>query len=181
MRGLLDQTIEGGAPGFRDYLAAYAQHSRPIEAMQHLQGLNVTDAQGKIVLGKLDGAIKAIEKQRGLPGPRTADSISDDQLQALRYLRDDLRREGNSALGKSLGSNTFQNLATNQVMAGLGNPLVHMAIGGIGASNPLMGALAYGGRTAMSGLASRGERLVQQALQERLLDPSKGVNALTGR
>jgi hypothetical protein len=81
----LDDVIEGGAPGFKNYIDAYSQGAGPIEGMRFLQGLNLTDRFGDQTLGRLDQAIKQIDRQRNLPGARPADSISDDLLK-LSYL-----------------------------------------------------------------------------------------------
>lgn len=175
---VLDSVIESGAPGFGQYIRAYAEASKPIDAMKFLQGLNLTDARGNITLAKVDNAIKAVDRQTKLPGIRAGDAVAEEQMAALRLLRDDMRREANSSLGKSLGSNTVQNLTTNWLLARLGGAPSHVGVGAALLAEPVTGtalaALNFGGNK----LAARGERLVQNALQERLLNPARGAEAL---
>lgn len=126
VKDALDDVIEAAAPGYRDYLQTYASMSKPIDAAKLLQGLNLTDARGNITLGKIDNAIKGITKKIGEGGVNKAKALSSEQLGMLHALREDLLREGNTALGKSIGSNTFQNFATNNLLgkagAGIINP-----------------------------------------------------------
>lgn len=110
---LMDNEI----PGYADARAQFAAQSGPIDAMQYLQSRNFTDANGNITLAKVDNAIKSIVKEQQKPGIRPAKSISDDQMNALVSLRDDLRRAQNVGLGKSAGSATAQNLATQAALS----------------------------------------------------------------
>lgn len=180
LKATLDPIIESGAPGFQKFLNTYSEASTPIDGMRYLQSLNLTDANGNTTLAKLDSAVKGIEKQQAQNGQRAGDSVSDDQLASLKYLRDDMRRESQSGAGKSLGSNTFQNMATNALTGTLGSPLVQGLSGaGAGAFGGLPGAIAgYAASKGINSLAGRGERMVQQALMNRLLHPEIGVNSL---
>lgn len=165
---LMDREI----PGYADARAAYAEASRPIDAMKFLQGLNLTDAQGSITLAKVQNALRNIEKQQRLPGVNEAKSVSADQIGALRAIRDDLLRQSNSGAGRSVGSNTFQNLATNNILENaLPGPVRALAGGTNGPVGTLAGKVGnwiYGGANEN----------IQNRLLQMLLDPQLGTQAL---
>lgn len=172
VRDALDQDIAAAAPGFGQYLADYASASKPINAMEFLQGLKLTDAQGNVTLAKVQNAIANITKQRGAAGSNGAKAVNQAQLDALTSIRDDLLRAANSGAGKSIGSNTFQNLATNNILEnalpGPVRALVGGANGPVGTAAGKVGNLIYGG--------------ANEAIQNRLLDmmmnPQSGLAAL---
>lgn len=180
----LDTVIEQGAPGYNAYMKSYAEQSRPIEAMQFLQGLNLTNAKGEITLAKVDAALKGIEKQRGLPGARAAKSISDDQIATLDALRHDLRIEDRSSLGKGIGSNTVQKLMTSGTLAHhlFGSHGGRAMSGAMGLEalfhSPTVAATMAGAQIGLSHLSAKGNKLVYESLMEKLLDPAKGAEAL---
>lgn len=165
---LMDREI----PGYADARAAYAEASRPIDAMKFLQGLNLTDAQGNITLAKVQNALRNIEKQQRLPGVNEAKSISPEQLQALTAIRDDLLRQSNSGAGRSVGSNTFQNLATNNILENALPGPVRALTGG---TNGPVGTLA--GRVGNWIYGGANEN-IQNRLLQMLLDPQLGTQAL---
>lgn len=171
VRGELDNAIEGSAPGFKNYLQTFADMSKPVNAQELLQKLNVTDSKGNMTLAKVDNAIKNVEKARGATGANDAKSLSFDDMNTLYALRDDLRRQANSGLGKSIGSNTFQNLATNNIAANAGMPLAAASF--LHTSNPLVLALGYGARKAY---ASQNQAILNE-LTHRMLDPTTQIGA----
>jgi hypothetical protein len=176
----LDDVIESGAPGFKNYVSAYADQSKPIDSMKFLQSANLTDASGNVTLQKVDGLIKSIEKQQAAPGVQKASAVTDDQMAQLNTLRNTLRAQAASNSGKALGSNTFQNLATNSRVAGVaGNPLVALGMTGagalaggpIGAGAAALGAIAGAGlRMGAAHVTHNAEDMVQRAMIERLLN-----------
>lgn len=172
VRDALDRDIAAAAPGFREYLQEYAEASKPINAMQFLQGLKLTDAQGNITLAKVQNAIANITKQRGAKGANDAKAVSAEQLEILRNLRDDLLRSANSGAGKSIGSNTFQNLATNNILENALPGPVRALTGGtsgpIGSLAGKVGNLVYGGAN----------EAIQNRLLEMLMQPQSGLAAL---
>lgn len=172
VRDALDEDIAAAAPGFRDYLAQYAEASKPINAMQFLQGLRLTDAQGNITLAKVQNAITNITKQRAAKGSNDAKAVSAEQLEILRNLRDDLLRSANSGAGKSMGSNTFQNLATNNILENALPGPVRALTGGtsgpVGSVVGRVGNLVYGGAN----------EAIQNRLLEMLMQPQSGLAAL---
>ncbi|MNZ48902.1 hypothetical protein D3C78_666560 [compost metagenome] len=85
--------------------------------MNYLQKLDLTDqTSSRITLAKVKSAIQKIEREQKKSGANDAKSITPEQMDGLYRLQADLQRETNSALGKGIGSNTFQNLSTNQLI-----------------------------------------------------------------
>lgn len=177
VKGALDPVIEKGAPGFTDYIKQYEELSKPINGMQALQNMQLTDAQGNIQLGRLNTNINALERQQKQPGARLADSVTDEQLDALKTLRDDFRRDSKSQLGKSLGSNTVQNLGTNQALNVIGHPLVGAAGLSTATANPIVGAAAMAARYGLQKMGDKGQSMVLEALRRKLLDPAQAATA----
>jgi hypothetical protein len=195
--------FESRAPEYGQAIKLYADASKPIDAMQYLQGLKLTDAYGNMTLQKVDTALKQIEKLRGQSGINPAKSLSQGQIDALGAIRDDLRRAGNSAKGKAIGSNTFQNLATNNLMAqmlpGSGSNVLHNIVNpqSMGATAGAGTGFLFGGLPGAGVGGLVGERLgkgvnmlmnakndaIQNKLIELLRDTSLGQSALnnTGR
>jgi len=137
VRDKLDDSIQAAAPGFKEFLKTYSQLSRPVDAQRYLQGLDLTDQTSqRITLNKVKSAVNRIEKLRGGNGANEAKSISDEQLAMLKNLQTDLQREAHSSRGMALGSNTFQNFATNQ--------LIDSMMPGMGAIAPVTPGLAGG-------------------------------------
>lgn len=129
VKSALDDAIESSAPNFKEYLKQYAALSKPITSQQYLQGLELTDqTSSALTLNKVKAAINKIEKSRKGPGANEAKDLSDDQLNGLKALHADLQREANSAKGMARGSNTFQNLATNQLIEAMGGGTVAGAV-----------------------------------------------------
>lgn len=175
VKDALDPVIEQGAPGYKQFLSDYAAMSKPIDTQAYLQRLNVTDAQGNITLAKMDSALKRIEQQRAMPGPRDAKSIPDAVMNDLYNIREDLRRAGNSKLGMPPGTNTFQNFATNALLSEIGAPLAS----GIATftHGPIPGAAIWALRQAYKAQ----DQKVLDAVVNRLIDPSLGAAALANQ
>lgn len=191
----LDDAITKAAPGFDKYIQQYAELSKPINAQKYLQGLDLTDQTSqRITLNSVKKALLKIDKQRAASGTNDAKSISDDQLSMLRNLESDLQREANSSRGMALGSNTFQNFATNQLIEsmlpgklgavakftpeGVGGALGY-ALGGSGGA--AIGAI--GGRQAAS-IGSNAMNAHGPEIEARLIDyllNPKGAEVLAPR
>ena len=182
----LDKVINNGVPdkGFDKYLENYSASSKDIDAMKLLQGLKITDNFGNISLGKINNAINDIEKKIGSLGKNRAKSLDADQLSTLRSIRDDLQRQGKVGLGKSLGSNTVQNLVTQNMLetvlpGKLGTLASHLPTGSLsGAAGATVGGLlgGYGGAAA-GGVIGGKAGSIWQSLMERKNDAV--INALT--
>ncbi|ATF86877.1 glucosaminidase domain-containing protein [Burkholderia gladioli] len=197
VRDELDNAIDGAAPGFKQYLADFASASKPISAMEHLQGLNLTNAEGNITLAKVQNALNGITKQQAKPGSNPAKAVSSQQIDELTALRDDLLRQSNVGKGQSIKTTTAQNLAFQNVLANalparaanlmgsvgpagfgsaIGTGLGFAAGGPIGAA---AGATIGGGVGKVAGglLQGRNEA-IQNRLIDLLLDPAAGGAAL---
>lgn len=179
----LDNAIETAAPGYKNYLETYANMSKPINAMETLQGLRITDAKGNITLAKVQNAIDKITKERNAGGARGAKSLSADQLEALSSIRDDLLRGQNIMLGRSLGSNTAQNLASQHLLGNLfpgklgafANHINPTALGsGLGAAiGSIGGPVGAGAGAAIGGGGMRiANDAIKRQLEEMLLNPA---------
>ncbi|HXT81385.1 MAG TPA: transglycosylase SLT domain-containing protein [Acetobacteraceae bacterium] len=112
LKDTLDGTIEQAAPGFRQYLSNFAAASKPIDEMSVLQAQipKIVDSQNRITYSGVQRMMKNLVTARGGRGIDPAKSISDDTMNNLWALRDDLRRVASSDdLAKAKGSDTFQN------------------------------------------------------------------------
>lgn len=112
---LLD-VMEKLSPAYGEARVTYAQMSQPVNAMETLQGLKLTDAKGNITLSKIQNALDGLESKMNAPGANPAKSIDSTQMNTLKAIRDDLLRQSNLGAGKSAGSNTFQNIATDNII-----------------------------------------------------------------
>lgn len=181
VRDKLDDSIQAAAPGFKEFLKTYSQLSRPVDAQRYLQGLDLTDQTSqRITLNKVKSAVNRIEKLRGSNGANEAKSLSDEQLAMLKNLQTDLQREAHSSRGMAIGSNTFQNFATNQLIdtmmpgklvavapvtpGAIGGALGYALGGNVGAG---IGAIA--GQQA-AGVAGRAMAAQGPEIEARLID-----------
>jgi hypothetical protein len=193
------QIMDSNIDGYANARAQFAQQSGPIDAMQFLQGLNLTDAQGNVTLAKVQNALSQIQKQQQKPGINLAKSVTDDQVSALQSIRDDLLRSTNTELGKTrAGSATNQNqLATQNMLqsvlpgklgaltAQLPRGSVGAGVGGLlgyGVGGPAGAAIgtAAGGRigSILSALADARNEAIQDNLTRMLLNPQLAAPAL---
>lgn len=181
VREKLDDAIQEAAPGFKEFLGKYSELSRPVDAQKYLQNLDLTDQTSqRITLNKVKSAVSKIEKLRKAPGANEAKSISEEQLGMLKNLQSDLQREANSSRGMAIGSNTFQNFATNQLIdammpgkLGAVAPVTPGAVGGaLGfalGGNVGMGIGAIGGQQ-LGGIAGRAMNAQGPEIEARLID-----------
>lgn len=119
MRDKLTDELAKVSPLYGNARATFADMSQPINAMEALQKLRLTDSKGDITLSKTKNALDAIKRLRAQPGISPEKSITSDQLSGLNAIHDDLLRQTNLGLGKSAGSNTFQNIATDNIIGSL--------------------------------------------------------------
>ncbi len=189
----LDNAIERGASGYKDYLKTFSGMSEPINAMEFLQKNKITDNNGKVTLGKVQSVLDRLEKEKNKGGIQNAKHVSDEQIKALTALRDDLRRAGRTSHGKAIGSNTIQNdLAQKRlglsrfIPEGLGATLGGVAGshfgGGIGMD---IGAMIGGRIGNIVGAGRRAKQLeaqnlLQSTLEDMMLNPSKYQNPHQG-
>ena len=116
----VDDAIEAGATGYKDYLSKYAASSRGIErleAAQEFKGkvLSTTPDPSRIndyliSQPKFLNAIRAAEKETNL---------SNTQLAVLKRVAEDLDSGVLARATKSMGSDTFKNMSTANVIGGM--------------------------------------------------------------
>ena len=161
--------MEKLSPDYQQARITYSEMSKPINAMETLQGLRLTDAQGNMTLSKVQNAIDGLEKRMAQSGTDPAKALTTDQLNTLKSIRDDLLRKSRAGAGKSAGSNTFQNIATDNVIASLlpgkAGEIVGNKVGGVAGQ---LGRLMYSGPN----------EAVRDRLAELMLDPGAAKAAM---
>lgn len=108
LRDTLDAAIEKAAPGFREYLAKYAEKSRPIDEMSYLIDAS-SDAMknGKLTYSGVQRMLLNIVEDRNASYANPAQSITDETMLKLWALRDDLRSVASAEeLAKARGSDS---------------------------------------------------------------------------
>jgi hypothetical protein len=168
----LIDVMERLSPEYAEARNTYAAMSQPVNAMEALQGLKLTDQYGNITLAKVKNAIDGLERQRSMPGANNAKSITDDQLGVLRAIQQDLLRQSNIGLGRSVGSNTFQNIATDNIVNSLGGNALSRTADRLGVS----GVAGQAGRLLYSGP----NEAIRNRLADIMLDPQRAQAALSG-
>src|SRR5580765_8568070 len=185
VRDVLRDNIEQGAPGYKEFLAQQAQERSAIDGQRFLQARNITDRHGNVNLGTLDATIKAAERQQRMPGARLADGVTDEQLDRLRQLRADYQNDAKQRLGTSLGSPTVQKLGVSGSMGAMGHPLLAGAAATAGAYmagiNPVWGMALGGVNYLLKEQSANAQRMVMDALRDKLLNPEKARSAFTPR
>jgi len=116
----VDDAIEAGATGYKDYLAKYAASSKGIERLQAAQQfkgkvLSTTPDPSRIndyliSQPKFLNAIRAAEKET---------KLSNTQLAVLKRVAEDLDSGVLARATKPMGSDTFKNMSTANVIGGM--------------------------------------------------------------
>jgi hypothetical protein len=119
MRDKLADELTQVSPLYGNARQTFAEMSQPINAMDAMQGLKLTNAPGNMTLSKVKNAIDGLEKLRSAPGVNPAKSITPEQLDALKNIHADLLRQDLLGAGKSAGSATFQNISTGNLLDSL--------------------------------------------------------------
>jgi hypothetical protein len=183
MKDTLDPVIEQAAPGFGQYLSNYAQASKPIDEMQALQTFEpkLYDAQNRMTYNKVQTMMRQIVDSRQAPGLNPYKSITDDTMQKLWNLRDDLRRSASAQeLARSPGSDTAQNLL--DVIKGVGKSGANVAAHGLIATHvgPVGNLLYQGAKNVFNAGAEKraAARQTARGLQMLRPDPSQLRNPL---
>ena len=87
-----------------------------------------------------------LDRLQAAPGVNPAKSVTPDQMDVLRSLQSDLLRQNALNGGRSAGSNTFQNIATDNLLSSLlPNQLGTFAKDKLGGAIGQVGKLAYSG------------------------------------
>lgn len=179
----LDNAITKAAPEFRDYLKAYRAGSQPINQMEVGQELlrrsvGGTDAMtGAPILqaGTFQRNVRNLDQvaqsATGFKRAKAGGILSPAQQQTIADVADSLsRQQFAEKAGKMPGSDTFQNLASQNAMNRLGMPSV---VSNLGPVSRVVGVFD----TALK-VAGVPERL-QARLAQVIADPSQAQKILT--
>lgn len=162
VKGALDEAIEAGAPGYRQYLKNYSDASKPIDAMEYLQDARpkLTNAQGTMTPAAFDRFMKSTVSERAAGGIKAAGHLTEDQMDILHNLHADLKRFQNINLSNPRGSDTSM-LMEGAKKAG------ELALHGVAnVVSPLMGSIGIQmGKNAL-------QRRAVSKMTERVLNPN---------
>lgn len=182
VRDKLDAAMEDAAPGFAAYRQTYADMSKPINAQTFLQNAKLTDQSGQApTLAKVNSLLDQIKKQRSAPGANDAKSLAQEQIDGLKALQKDLRREAGTNKGLPPNSATVQNLATANMMNSLlPGPLGKIPLGpetlggalGYAAAGPVGGGYGVAAGNALRQAMAAQNPAIEAKLIELLSDPA---------
>ncbi|WP_040401985.1 hypothetical protein, partial [Asticcacaulis benevestitus] len=111
--------LDAAAPGYRQHVIDTQLERIPVAEKEYLHSLAL-DADEHLTLGKVNSALKTIEKLRNADGDNGAKALTKGTLNKIYALRDDLKAEGQSNAGRGAGSDTAQKLATAGMTKALG-------------------------------------------------------------
>ena len=169
MRNRLAEELGQVSPLYQSGRKVYADMSKPIDAMEALQGLTLTDGAGNMTLTKTQNGLRTLERLRAAPGVDPAKAITPEQMSVVASLRDDLLRQNSLGAGKAAGSDTLQNITTNNILANLlPGRLGVLAQQKIGTPAAQVGQLLY----------SKSNEAIKNQLVDLLLDPALAAPAL---
>ncbi len=165
LRNAVDAAIEPAAPGFHAALQRYAEASRPIDAMELLQGREsrLYDNQNRMQYSSVQRMLKEAVAARHPDAPLNPwKSLSDEQMQRLFQLRDDLRRSASAEdLARAGGSDTVPNAVD----------VAKSFAGTIGSSLPILGPMGLRAKAALDPLIGRYAAAKQQRRGMEMLYP----------
>ena len=145
---------------------------------------NLMNQDGVMQLNRVHSMLKSVGDQMALPGPNAAKSLTDDDVDQLFNLRQDLLRQNNRYLQRAPGSDTNAN---NQVSDELGmNALAagaHVMASHVPGANLLVGpALASAMRSGNAKIRAKmtNRLLTPEPMQPLNANPNAAQNQLTG-
>lgn len=116
----VDDAIESGAPGYKDYLQKYATSSRGIERLEAAQ-----EFRGKVLSTTPDPSrvgdflISQPAFTRAIRAAEKDTNLSKTQLAVLKRVAEDLDSGVLNRAGRVPGSDTFKNLSTANIIGGV--------------------------------------------------------------
>ena len=116
----VDDAIESGAPGYKDYLQKYATSSRGIERLEAAQ-----EFRGKVLSTTPDPSrvgdflISQPAFTRAIRAAEKETNLSKTQLAVLKRVAEDLDSGVLNRAGRVPGSDTFKNLSTANIIGGV--------------------------------------------------------------
>lgn len=184
LKDQLDTVIEAAAPGFKQYLKNFSDASKPIDEMHVLQdaapglfkGPNAT-----LRYSDFQRFMKNVVDMRNTQGVNPYKSISDDTMQRLWNLRDDLRRSaGAQELARAPGSDTAPNIidALKQYAKLGGSAAVDAAAAHLfGPAGPMM---VRGAKAMLAPVTAQRTARAQMGRMREMLYPSNPLNPPPG-
>ena len=165
VKDALDAAIEPAAPGYQQYLQNYSNASRPIDAQEVLQGYrpSLLDAKGNMQLNRVNQMMKSVGQHMAAPGTNPAKSLTDDHVDQLFNLRQDLLRQSNRDMQRPAGSDTAHNLGVlNEIGINAATAGAHVIASHVPGGNLLLG-------TAMNQINASNSAKAKAFLTNKLL------------
>jgi len=117
---VIDNAIESGAPGFKNYMEKYGKSSSAIDQMRLLQGIEskVTTGQPNLMTGEPVLAASALRRQLASKAEEIGTQLSPAAQTRLDNIINEINRgQAATAPGvKAPGSNTFQNMSMGNLI-----------------------------------------------------------------
>jgi hypothetical protein len=117
---VIDNAIESGAPGFKNYMEKYGKSSSAIDQMRLLQGIEakVTTGQPNLMTGEPVLAASALRRQLAAKAEEIGTQLSPAAQTRLDNIINEINRgQAATAPGvKAPGSNTFQNMSMGNLI-----------------------------------------------------------------
>ena len=167
----VDDVIEAGAPGYKDYLSKYAASSRGIESLEAAQAVRAKvlsttpdpSRVGDFLISQpaFTRAIRAIKDD-----PRTP--LSKTQVAVLERVGRDLDEGVLQRGAKVPGSDTFKNLSTANIIGGVVGKQI------VGEGNPALQKLA----APLNWLYNGTDDKIRELLVEAMLDPKLAADLM---
>jgi len=117
---IIDDVIESGAPGFKNYMQQFEKSSSAIDQMKLLQGVEskVTTGQPNLMTGEPVLAASALRRQVAAKADEMDTKLSDAAQRRLDNIIFEINRgQASTAPGvRAPGSNTFQNMSMGNLI-----------------------------------------------------------------
>lgn len=117
---VIDNVIESGAPGFKNYMSQFEKSSSAIDQMRLMQGIEskVTTGQPNLMTGEPVLAAAALRRQVAQKAEDIGTQLSPAAQRRLDNIIDEINRgQAATAPGvKAPGSNTFQNMSMGNLI-----------------------------------------------------------------
>lgn len=117
---IIDNVIESGAPGFKNYMQKFEKSSSAIDQMKIMQGIEaqVTTGQPNLMTGEPVLAAGALRRQLATKAEEIGAQLSPAAQRRLDNIIDEINRgQAATAPGvKAPGSNTFQNMSMGNLI-----------------------------------------------------------------
>jgi hypothetical protein len=168
---VIDNAIESGAPGFKNYMEKYGKSSSAIDQMRLLQGIEskVTTGQPNLMTGEPVLAASALRRQLASKAEEIGTQLSPAAQTRLDNIINEINRgQAATAPGvKAPGSNTFQNMS-------MGN-LIGRVFSESMADNTTLRTMTR----PLDFLYKLPDQQIQQLLVEAMLDPKLAATMMS--